>query len=216
MNHKAKTIVIVLFFLFVLHIIYGTPVDFAFAFLYKTGKGEIKAVDYSEAGMVLQQEDQLKIYLKPGKGLFLYLFLYDAEGRLYLLYPLDFADFSSSPYGEGVYIPRELEWFPLEGSGEERFYLVASINRLKQLEESMEYYSRVSNSDKTERKRLAEAKQNVLENIRELQVKNFDLVKKAKENIVFVAGEFRGFEEEFPAEVINVAGFYSRVIRIIH
>jgi hypothetical protein len=164
----------------------------------------------------LHSKDSVKIYLKSQKGVFLYLFLHDAEGRLYLLYPLDFDSFDLSEYGQGVYIPRGLEWFPLEGSGEERFYLIASVGRLTQLEESTGYYLRVLNADKQDAKKLVEAKQNVLDTIRELQVRNFGLIKKVKEDIVLVAGEFRGPEEEFPAMVIRVERFYAKVIRIIH
>jgi hypothetical protein len=198
----------------------GSPsLSISWAVLYKTSGDTINTTDYEKNTIVLSQDDELKIFLTHESTTFLYLFLDDAEGDLYLFYPTFFRDFDSPGKPETtVYIPENLEWFSFEGRGIERFHLIASTERLYKLEESTTAYQKEFYSKKSNPERVKELKQRVMDEIQELRLEHFSLIKKARDDVLLVAGEFRGLEKtlEFPAQHVKADGFYARTIRIEH
>ncbi|MBN2533345.1 MAG: DUF4384 domain-containing protein [Spirochaetales bacterium] len=194
-------------------------ISFTWAFFCKIPDGTIHTTDYTKNTIFLSGDYELKIFLRHEKDTFLYLFLHDAEGDLYLFYPAFFSDFEVITKPEqSIYIPEDLEWFSLEGKGKERFYLLASAERLARLENYTEAYQKVFYSSTSSKEDLNELRQKVIDEIRRLRIEHFALIKKAQDAVLLVAGEFRGLDKtlEFPAQQITVQGFYARTIRIEH
>jgi len=194
-------------------------ISFTWAIFYKTSDNSINTIDYEQNTIVLSQDNELKIFLQHGRDTYLYLFLHDAEGDLYLFYPTFFDDFDSPVKPEkSVYIPENLEWFGFEGTGREQFYLIASKERLTDLETYTETYQKAFYNRKSDEETVKEAKQKVIDEIRALRIDHFALINKAKGDVLLVAGEFRGLDKtlEFPAQHINAEVFYARTIRIEH
>lgn len=193
---------------------------FTWSFIYKNRAEIIKSIDFNDQSISLSQSDKMKIFLEYDAGVYVYLFLHDAEENLYLLYPRSFNDFDGEKTQSiSVFIPEGLQWFEFtEGSGTERFYLICSMERLRSLEDYMKSYVRQSAGQKKDVKTSSDSRQKVLEEMRRLQLDHYEIVKKAKEDVILAAGEFRGLEEsfEFPAQRIQFADFYSRTIRISH
>jgi hypothetical protein len=192
--------------------------SFTCAFLYKTESGEIKAFDEITGSATLTNKDQLKIFLCPEENAFIYILLLDAEQDLTLIFPRFLSDFEDNySMGRGVYIPRGLTWFTLEGKGEERFYIIASSFRLSLLEKYIVQYRDIKEAE-VKGSKIEDVRQKVLDEIRRLQVEHFALIQKTKPEIRLVAGEIRGLAEgiEFPAWRIRDVAFYCRVIRIEH
>jgi hypothetical protein len=58
----------------------------------------------------------------------------------------------------------------------------------------------------------------VIDEIQRLRIGHFALIKQAQDDVLLVAGEFRGLDKtlEFPAQHIKAERFYARTIRIEH
>ena len=177
-------------------------------------------IDFDAAATTLSQSDKLKVYLRHDPDVYLYLFLHDTEDNLFLLYPSSFAKAAGVRRDSIVtFIPEGPEWFEFEeGSGTERFYLFASTERQKSLEEFVKTFEKIASTRKQDQLAITMAKENLLGAIRSIQLENYDILKKSNEDMVLAAGEFRGLEEnfEFPARRVDFEEFYARTIRIAH
>lgn len=184
-------------------------ITFSYTFLYRTSTSQIHTIDCTKESARLAPTDQLKIFIKPENNTYIYLFLHDAEGDLYLIYPGFFSYFDEQQHHEpGFYFPRGFEWLKFsEGPGEERFYILASSTRLYNLEKATDAYLHLF-EQQIPGKEFENARKVVLEEIRRLQIEHFEYVKKAKTEIQLVAGEFRGFEEVFEFPVHKVTGCF--------
>jgi hypothetical protein len=217
---KLAIIAIQLFFLFALRLQAdpSPPASITWSIVYQNEAGSIFPIDFETLSTKLSQSDRLKIFLKHDAEVYAYLFLHDTEENLYLLYPRSFADFEDKA-ARSAFIPEGLQWFEFaEGSGTERLYLFASTKRLKALEEATRSYARAASGANDGERARVEARGRTLEEMRRLQLENFEIAKRAKGEIIVAAGEFRGLQEnfEFPAEKASFDGFYFRTIRISH
>jgi hypothetical protein len=107
----------------------------AWAFFLKDGEGQVKSLGFDQPES-FDAGDLLRIYLQLQEKTYVYLYLYDSRGDLYLVFPPapDFygGDF---PAWQKFYIPSGRGWFTLDsGNGKERFYLLAANHRLIGLE----------------------------------------------------------------------------------
>lgn len=110
-------------------------VGVAWAFFLKDGEGQVKSLAFDEAER-FAAGDLLRIYLQLQEKSFVYLYLYDSRGDLYLVFPPT-PDFYSGdfPAWQKFYIPSGRGWFTLDsGNGKERFYLLVANRRLIGLE----------------------------------------------------------------------------------
>ncbi len=110
-------------------------VGVAWAFFLKGGEGQVKSLAFDESER-FSAGDLLRIYLQLQEKTYVYLYLYDSRGDLYLVFPPtpDFygGDF---PAWQKFYIPSGRGWFTLDsGNGKERFFLLAANHRLIGLE----------------------------------------------------------------------------------
>lgn len=100
----------------------------------------------------LQSGDQIKMLVKLNKKCFVYVFYHSSQGELYMLFPYNLSQFSSDyeisknytiPQGDFVL---ELD----EHVGEEKIYLLASAQRIPELENLYSSYKTAEDSQKPE------------------------------------------------------------------
>jgi hypothetical protein len=113
----------------------GDQVGVAWAFFLKDGEGQVKSLSFDETER-FAAGDLLRIYLQLQEKTYVYLYLHDSRGDLYLVFPPT-PDFYGGefPAWQKFYIPSGRGWFTLDsGNGKERFYLLAANHRLIGLE----------------------------------------------------------------------------------
>lgn len=113
----------------------GEQVGVAWAFFLKGDEGQVKSLAFDEAER-FAAGDLLRIYLQLQEKTYVYLYLHDSRGDLYLVFPPT-PDFYSGdfPAWQKFYIPSGRGWFTLDsGKGKERFFLLAANHRLLGLE----------------------------------------------------------------------------------
>ncbi|MBN2440590.1 MAG: DUF4384 domain-containing protein [Spirochaetales bacterium] len=196
-----------------------SSLTFKYAFLYQNTDTSVpQAIDFKSISTPLSSGDQLKIYIKPIRNAYIYLFFQDTSDGLYLLFPTMISDFDGFyKFNKNYLIPKGDEWFFLDDeSGTEKFYLIASNKRLEKLEELTTTYLEYFYSNTTPDTKLKEARQKVIEEIKTVRL--VEGQEKVKEDIVLVACDFRGMGDqyEFNAVEVEVDGFYAKTIRIEH
>jgi len=224
----ALTIIFCLFLLFDSHAVIHaqdtaaqqeTSVKFQWAFgaLKKANGSKFEAVTKDTD---LKTGDQIKFFLKVNKNCFVYLIYRSSQGELSVLFPYRFK-LQSAEYtiAGNHYIPKGDQWFELdEHTGEERFYLLASVERLIDLEARINDYESADNSKKPP---LAKKILSEVRNLRKQHLK----FKTYAERPVNIIGNLRGTEKaetagphdiaKFAVE-ISADTFYSRTFTIDH
>ena len=191
--------------------------QWAFGALKKANGSKFEAIDRDT---VLKTGDQIKFFLNVDKNCFVYLIYSSSQGEISVLFPHRFKLRSSEYTVAGHhYIPGGNQWFELdEHTGEEKFYLLASANRLTQLEAMINDYE---SADAAKKPTLAQA---VLAEIRKLRKENLKF-KTYAERPVNIIGSLRGTEKAETAEPQDIAKFaveisadtfYSRTFTIDH
>ena len=99
----------------------------------------------------LKTGDQIKFYIKVENKCFVYLIYQSSQGDLSVLFPYRFKLMAKDDYTtRHYYIPKGERWFELdEVTGTERFYLLASAERLNDLEAFVNQYESVDKVNKT-------------------------------------------------------------------
>ena len=191
--------------------------QWAFGALKKANGSKFEAVTRDT---VLKTGDQIKFFLKVNQNCFVYLIYRSSQGELSVLFPKRFQLLSTEYTVAGNhYIPTDDQWFELdEHTGEERFYLLASVKRLTDLEALVNDYESADNAKKPplEKKILAE--------IRKLRKQHLKF-KTYAERPVNIIGNLRGTEKAETAAARDIAKFaveisadtfYSRTFTIDH
>lgn len=179
--------------------------------------GEFKSVSQD---MVLNTGDQIKFFIKRNNRCHVYLLYYNSKGELNVLFP---HRFQASPVAfsgpETYFIPEGSMWFELDSCiGKETFYLLASADRLNDLETLINQYE---NADPNARAGLLDS---IFGEIRLLKKKNIQL-KVSAERPVRIIGSKRGTvalknftNEDLALHAVKIAGndFYCRTYTIDH
>jgi hypothetical protein len=195
-------------------------VHFQWAFGALTVKGNDHVLIPITEDATLKTGDQLKIFFELQKDCFVYLMYQNSQGIIDLLFPHDLQQFvqGNNILGKN-YIPPENQWFELDQHvGIETFYLLASAQRLNQLESLFGQYESAQLTQK------GKLKQKILGEIKNLrwQHRNF---KKHAERPVPIIGSLRGTGKVDKPESFDVAdlaieisaqNFYSRIFTIDH
>ena len=191
--------------------------QWAFGALKKANGSKFEAVTRDT---VLKTGDQIKFFLNVNQNCFVYLIYRSSQGELSVLFPRRF-QLQSAEYtvAGNHYIPAGDQWFELdEHTGEERFYLLASVKRLTDLEARVNDYE---SADKTNKPPLAKK---ILAEIRKLRKQHLKF-KTSAERPVNIIGNLRGTEKAETAEARDIAKyaleisadtFYSRTFTIDH
>jgi len=127
-------------------------VNFLWTFVLLKKKNQGSAFIAITRDTVLKSGDQLKMLVKLNKKCFVYVFFYSSQGDLYMLFPYNFSQFSNDyEVSKNYYIPQgnlvlELD----ENVGKEKIYLIASAQRIPELENLYSSYKSIEKSDKPE------------------------------------------------------------------
>ena len=188
----------------------------AFGALVDRGNGQ-KLVPITR-DTTLQTGDQLKIFVELKKKCFVYLLYYDSRGDFHMLFPFDTKDFTSyRKTSEEFFIPPGNFMFTLDDNvGLETFHLLASGNRLNELEVLVVEHESGASVNKPE---LAKK---ILFQLRKIKRENKKFTTVA-ERPASIGGRVRGTENESdPLDITTIAveisakNFYSRTFTIEH
>jgi hypothetical protein len=191
--------------------------QWAFGALKKANGSKFEAVSKDTD---LKTGDQIKFFLKVNKNCFVYLVYRSSQGELSVLFPYRFKLLSTEYTVSGEhYIPKGDEWFELdEHTGEERFYLLAAVERLLELETLINDYE---SGDAAKKPPLAEK---ILSEIRKLRKQHLKF-KTYAERPVNIIGNLRGTEKAETVKTHDIAKyaveisadtFFSRTFTIDH
>lgn len=100
--------------------------------------------------MVLLSGDKLKMMIQLKRKCFVYLIHRDSRGNFAMLFPYSAKQFDTDyRTAHNYYAPRGEAWFQLDSStGNETFYLIASDQRLLDIEYTYEKYASSQDSEK--------------------------------------------------------------------
>jgi hypothetical protein len=191
---------------------------FQYAFLYKKGSGIEGVVDPGNRFADLKTGERIKIYIKPVTRAYIYLYLYNSEKVLSLIFPQDFSFFSDGyktdiPY----FLPSEEKWYRLTGpSGIEEFHLIVSHVRLRDLESLTRRY--LSSAGTRAGEAIAGMRQDILDKIKQCENNMYSELYGYNEKPVPFAGVVRTLDdgETLTAREMTVSGIYAKTIRIRH
>ena len=168
----------------------------------------------------LKSGDQIKMLIKLEKKCFVYVFYYSSQGQLERLFPDSLSQFSTDyETSKNYYIPQGNFVLELDDNvGQEKFYLIASAQRLQELENLFGSYESAEDSKKPE------FVKNIIHEIRDLR-KRHKKFTAAAERPVTSTGSIRAHiaieETQFPdldkiAIKVNAKDFFAKTFTIDH
>lgn len=195
-------------------------VVFRWAFGALTGQGADRRLESIDQDRALLTGEKLKMYLEPLRMCFIYVIHHNSQDEVSLLFPYSLEQFERDYAVSGkYYMPRGETWYELDQNpGTEAFHVLASAQRLEELERLI---AEMQRSEGTRRMELAKL---VLAEIRNLKKRNRELAVPA-ERPVHIGGAVRGMEKSaaggYPdvsvlAQEIAANGFYARTFSIDH
>src|SRR5215831_16471017 len=118
-------------------------VSFVWAFEALVAEGNVTKQVQIKEDMKLKTGDQLRMFVELRKPCFVYVIHHGARGEIQELFPYDMQQFTTDYQTAKIYeIPPHNGWFRLnEQAGLETFYLVASAQRLTDLEQLLATYT---------------------------------------------------------------------------
>jgi hypothetical protein len=118
-------------------------VGFVWAFEALVAEGNVTKQMPIKEDMKLKTGDQLKMFVELRKPCFVYVIHHGAGGEIQRLFPYDIQQFTTDYQTSKIYeIPPNDGWFRInEQAGLETFYLVASAQRLTDLEHLLATYA---------------------------------------------------------------------------
>jgi hypothetical protein len=169
----------------------------------------------------LQSGEEIKMYVRLLKDCFVYVVYYGPKGEVSLLFPSETRQFQQDYMTEKNYfIPAGRTWIKLdENAGPEKFFLVASTQRLLDLEVKINNY--ISATDASQKKELAEGVVSEIRNVR----KQYTTFATLAEKPITIGGNIRDIKEvkevkrpdvSTIATKITANNFYSKTITIDH
>jgi hypothetical protein len=168
----------------------------------------------------LNSGEEIKMMVKLTRDCFVYVVHQDSKGEVELLFPYKIQQFQSDYVADkNYYVPKGRGWSPFDkNTGKEIFFLIASTERLLDLEVKLGNYFSADNS-----KKQSMASDIVIE-IRNVR-KHFSTFSTLAEKPVTIGGNIRGTEKVEGARRPDVAmiathisanNFYSKTITIDH
>ena len=170
---------------------------------------------------VLNSTEEIKMMVKLNKDCYVYLIHYGSQGEVDLLFPYTLGQLQSDYSSEkNYYVPKGRNWIVLDKNpGKEIFFLVASSERLLDLEAKVGEYLGVT--DDAKRKPLAD---NVVTEIRTIR-RHYASFATLTEKPLTIGGNVRALDEKKENHRPDVAdfsiaitakNFYSKTFTIDH
>ena len=178
--------------------------QWAFGAIRNTGTGpQFEAITRDT---VLNSGDQIKFFLRVEHKCFVYLIYQSSQGDLSVLFPYRFKLLDDGyQISTNYYIPKGDQWFELdEYTGTEKFYLLATANRLDELEDLINEYESADKSSK-----VTIGKQ-IISETRRLRKKHRNF-KSHVEKPVTIIGKMRGTEKTKAAGLKDIADYASEI-----
>ena len=168
----------------------------------------------------LKSGEEIKMMVKLTKDCFVYVIHQDSKGEVELLFPYKIQQFQSDYVADkNYYVPKGRGWSPFDkNTGKEIFFLIASTERLLDLEVKLGNYL---SADTSKRQSMAS---DIVAEIRNVR-KHFSTFSTLAEKPVTIGGNIRGTEKVEGARRPDVAmiathisanNFYSKTITIDH
>ena len=197
------------------------PIRFRYAFVAFNPAPSGGALVPITQDTALASGDYFKFYIEKDAACHVYLVYLSAQKDIHLLFPTAFGDGAPSPeVGTPFYIPHGKHWFRLDANtGQERFYLLASAERLTLLEN---LFTQLAGAAEEADKDLIRVK--ITGEIRRLRWENRNF-QRAAERPVAIMGQLRGTpgaDMPPPQKVSDLAvmvssdRFYSKAFTIDH
>jgi len=196
----------------------GIKFLWAFGAIKKTEDGSVfQSIDRDTA---LNTGDKIKFFIRLDKQCFVYLIYCSSQNEIKVLFPHRF-EVEGHEYNisQNYYIPIGKQWFELDDHvGQEKFYLLASIDRLKELEAIINQYE---STDPASQPVIANKIQLEIRKLRKTHL----ILKGYGERPVSIIGALRGTgktEKDGSYDVANFAieisadTIYSRTFTIDH
>jgi hypothetical protein len=193
-------------------------IGFEWAFGALIGKDKIMtAVSHDTT---LKTGEEIKMMVKLTKDCFVYLIHQDSKGEIELLFPYKIQQFQTDYATEkNYYIPKGRSWSAFDkNTGKEVFFLIASSERLLDLEVKLGNYL---SADQAKKQSLAGEVVTEIRNVR----KHYSTFSTLAEKPVTIGGNIRGTEKVEGARRPDVAvlatrisakNFYSKTITVDH
>ena len=196
----------------------GIKFLWAFGAIKKTEDGSVfKSIDRDT---VLNTGDKIKFFIRLDRQCFVYLIYRSSQNEIKMLFPHRF-EVKDNEYNisQNYYIPIGNQWFELDDHvGQEKFYLIASSDRLYTLEAIINKYE---SADFVKQTVIAKKIQSEIRKLRKKRLKSMSYA----ERPVTIIGDLRGIEEIEKDSSYDVANFaieisadtlYSRTFTIDH
>jgi hypothetical protein len=168
----------------------------------------------------LKSGEEIKMMVKLRKDCFVYLVHQDSKGEIELLFPYKIQQFQTDyAVDKNYYIPKGRSWGAFDkNTGKEIFFLIASTERLLDLEVKLgNYFS----ADTSKKQSMAGDIVSEIRNVR----KHYSTFSTIAEKPVSIGGNIRGTEKVegarrpdvvILATQISAKNFYSKTITIDH
>jgi hypothetical protein len=156
--------------------------------------------------MVLSSGDKLKMMIQLRGKCFVYLIHRNSQGDFAMLFPYSLKQFDTDyQTGRNYYAPKGEAWFQLDSrTGNETFYLIASDQRLLDIEYTYEKYA---SSEESKKQGLAAQMLSELNRITESYVASSGGAEKLADN----ESVLRGFERATGADPTDIAGLAREI-----
>ncbi len=157
-------------------------------------------------GMVLSSGDKLKMMIQIKKRCFVYLIHRDSQGDFAMLFPYSIKQFDTDyQIARNYYAPKGEAWFQLDSrTGSETFTLIASDQRLLDVEYTYEKYA---SSDEARKQDLAGQMISLLDRITKRHLASSGGIEKPDAN----RSALRGFERASGADATDIAGLAREI-----
>jgi hypothetical protein len=195
-------------------------IAFNWAFSAMVYDGSAARVEPIGADTVLKTGDHFKMLVELRKECYVYVVYHNAQDEVSVLFPYSLQQFTTDyAVSKKYYIPQGDAWFELDShTGRETFYVLASIERLTDLEELLSWYQTADSVKKPE------ITKQILTQIRNIKTEHRDLAAPA-ERPVPIGGAIRGIERaqganrmsvDSVAEEISATDFYAKTYTLDH
>ncbi|MCX6137975.1 MAG: DUF4384 domain-containing protein [Ignavibacteriales bacterium] len=195
----------------------GENINYKWAFVARVGDQTARRLVPISRDTILRSGDEFKMMINLSKKTNVYVFYRSPSGEMDLLFPYGI----ESDYGidKNYYIPKGRDWNKFDNNtGQETFYILASIDRLTDLESAWHKYLAAPAGKKTE------ASVTVVGVIKDVK-KRYRTFQTLAERPISIAGNVRGSRGAQDPNKIDIAtmasevsavNFFSKTITIDH
>lgn len=193
-------------------------VNYKWSFVAKVGTGDHRRLTTVSRDTALTSGEEFKMMVNLQKKTFVYVIYKSSKNEISVLYPYSFE--GQMELEKNFYIPKGRSWFKLDkNTGDETFYILASAERLTDLENTLNQYTAAAQEKK---KDLAAEVVSVVKDIK----KKYRAYSTLAERPISIAGNVRGTNTNSVdidridiatlATEISANNFYSKTITIEH